>query len=480
VGLLTKTVIVKWHSQNKNRFVNKGYQFTKMGDGFKVKVEDLTDGSNVKVNCQCDCCGKKLKNIIWYDYKKQVKEDGKYYCQICSTKLFSGLSKRLSEKTIQEIINEKLGWDIITIKRIKTRTYLDLIDDKGYRYSNISLSNIQNNQKPSKFHKTNIYAKLNINNWCEINNLNIRLNTYNGALNNSQWLCLNCNKIFERKWGNIQSDKVLCPNCSDNISYPEKFTLCLFEQLQKIYNFNEFIYQYNPDWIKPKRYDFYFEIGNIKRMVETDGALGHGEKNTLSNQTPEESKTIDDYKDKKAEEHNSPVIRIDCKKSEMEHIRDNFLISELAEIFDLSLIDWVKCHEFACNSLVKVVCDMWNSGIKNAKEISKIIKLERGTIRRYLKQGVKSGWCDYNPEKAIKKNYTTMTDRQSKKVICLTTLEVFNSMKEAINRYNIKSTSSISICCSGKRKSAGKHPITGESLRWMCYDEYINKQNKLA
>ena len=30
----------------------------------------------------------------------------------------------------------------------------------------------------------------------------------------------------------------------------------------------------------------------------------------------------------------------------------------------------------------------------------------------------------------------------------------------------------IGRCCKGKRKTAGKHPETGEKLTWMFYEDY--------
>jgi hypothetical protein len=44
--LLTKTVMVKWRSINKDWYENKGYVFTKTSDNFEVKVEDLTMGES--------------------------------------------------------------------------------------------------------------------------------------------------------------------------------------------------------------------------------------------------------------------------------------------------------------------------------------------------------------------------------------------------------------------------------------------------
>ena len=62
-------------------------------------------------------------------------------------------------------------------------------------------------------------------------------------------------------------------------------------------------------------------------------------------------------------------------------------------------------------------------------------------------------------------------NNRAKKVICVTTGQVFNTIKEAQTFFNIKNHSGIVNCCQGKRKSAGKHPITGEKLIWEYYKE---------
>lgn len=69
----------------------------------------------------------------------------------------------------------------------------------------------------------------------------------------------------------------------------------------------------------------------------------------------------------------------------------------------------------------------------------------------------------------------------AKKIICLNTGEIFNCEDEALEKYNL-THGTITTCCRGERKSAGKHPITGERLQWSFYDknkiyekpEYIN------
>ena len=50
-------------------------------------------------------------------------------------------------------------------------------------------------------------------------------------------------------------------------------------------------------------------------------------------------------------------------------------------------------------------------------------------------------------------------------ILCVTTGEIFYTIKEASDAYNVD-RANISKCCRGLRKSAGKHPITKEKLQW--------------
>lgn len=62
---------------------------------------------------------------------------------------------------------------------------------------------------------------------------------------------------------------------------------------------------------------------------------------------------------------------------------------------------------------------------------------------------------------------------QCRSVYCYELDEYFWGIKEASDKYNING-SSISQCCRGNLKSAGKHPITGEKLHWSYIDEMNN------
>ena len=274
----------------------------------------------------------------------------------------------------------------------------------------------------------------------------------------SIFVCPDCGYEKNFRMYSIFSLGFSCSRCGDGKSYPEKFAFNLLEQLGL-----NFTPEYNPDWIKPKRYDFYFELNNKGYIFETDGGW-HKKDNKMNGQTAEESKAIDDYKDMKAKENGIEVIRIDCEKSDLDYIKNNILTSQLNELFDLSNIDWLKCHEFALSTMVKEVCDYWNNGIRSTKEIKFITKLGDNTIIRYLKKGAKIGWCDYDPD--ISRNNLDTKFRRS--VIQLTLegefIKKWDGIINAAKELNIKNNSIIS-CCRNRYKYAG-------GFQWMYEDDY--------
>lgn len=65
--LLSQTVELKWNSKICQHYIERGYEYTKMGDPFIVKVEDLTKGSNAKVLMECDYCHR-VYTKKWHRY----------------------------------------------------------------------------------------------------------------------------------------------------------------------------------------------------------------------------------------------------------------------------------------------------------------------------------------------------------------------------------------------------------------------------
>jgi hypothetical protein len=213
-------------------------------------------------------------------------------------------------------------------------------------------------------------------------------------------ICPDCGRVKDKqmKISNIYVLRSIgCP-CGDGQSYPNKFMYALLEQIG-----NAFYREYAPEWIKPKRYDFYFELYDKKYIVEMDGAF-HNKSNSMNGKTIEQVKTEDKYKDNKAYQNNIQVIRINAEQSNIEHLKVNILESELNNLFDLKIIDWKKCEEFAISNLCKKVCDVKNENPNiTVDEIANLVKLERSTIINYLNKGTKLNWCYYNGKEENRK-----------------------------------------------------------------------------
>ena len=67
-----------------------------------------------------------------------------------------------------------------------------------------------------------------------------------------------------------------------------------------------------------------------------------------------------------------------------------------------------------------------------------------------------------------------ISEAKNKKAICITTGKIFNSQTEAAIYYNIVQKN-ISLCCKGKRNSAGKLS-DGTKLQWKYYEDYLKEQ----
>ena len=105
-----------------------------------------------------------------------------------------------------------------------------------------------------------------------------------------------------------------------------------------------------------------------------------------------------------------------------------------------------------------------------AEELNKYIYAKH---KRYKNLGNK---------KKIKTSKNEIIKPKYKTVICITTGELFQMIKDGGEKYNIKNPSNISECCTSKKKSAGKLS-DGTPLKWMFYDDFlklpIEEQNKI-
>lgn len=116
-------------------------------------------------------------------------------------------------------------------------------------------------------------------------------------------------------------------------------------------------------------------------------------------------------------------------------------------------------------------------GLVNSKFIHRHLSGKAKSAGKHPQTGEALQWCYYEDYLAGNYEYlenyninTYLSERQTggknhmaKKVKCVNTGEIFDTVKEAKLKYNAPG---VSKCCMGKLKTSGKHPVTQERLMW--------------
>lgn len=253
--------------------------------------------------------------------------------------------------------------------------------------------------------------------------------------------CPNCGAKKIVAANNITSKGFICPSCGDGISYPEKFMRNLFDQIEIDYDF-----QYNPDWIKPRRYDFYIPKHNI--VIEVNG-LQHYEDTFLNfaNSKSAKEQQINDLEkaDLALKNGISKVIFVDCSFSRLDYMQESICKNEeLKEYFDFSNIDWIDIESKSRKSIVFDVCEFYNnmddvigkSSRYICQYIGKEFHLCSDTIEKYLRIGSDIHICNFadnqnNELKKITSSRKIYEVDKDKNII-----KIWPSVKSLISYYN--------------------------------------------
>lgn len=275
-----------------------------------------------------------------------------------------------------------------------------------------------------------------------------------GSKYKTNFVCPSCGNVIFKSIKTVYNRGLSCPLCSDTISYPNKFIRSMLSQLD-VQNVE---YEYSPSWLGYYSFDNYFEVNGSKVLLEADGGVGHGYKVFGSNKTDTEGIKRDEIKDKMSQERGLLVIRIDCNYKDYNkcgYIKRNILNSELANIVDLSVIDWDKCHADALSSLVYKSANMYNDGY-SIGDIAQNIGYSSGTITGWLKQAKDVGLCDYNQTEARKRGrkYLYIAVNQYTKDGIF--VQAYKCLTDAFLATGINATA-ISRCCRKEKyfRSAG-------------------------
>ena len=202
--------------------------------------------------------------------------------------------------------------------------------------------------------------------------------------------CPDCGFIKKMTVGDLARQGFTCNRCSDGLSYPNKMIINLLSEL----SVENLTAEYTPKWANHHRYDSYFEYKGSPYIVEMNGRQHYCNSQWSTVRYQQEN---DLYKTELARKQGINIIYIDCTVSSLEYIKQSIMSSALSKMFDLSKVNWAKCHQQSMGSMMIKVCKYFsNNSDSTSRSISKLFHLSVPTVITYLKRGTECGLCDYS------------------------------------------------------------------------------------
>lgn len=261
--------------------------------------------------------------------------------------------------------------------------------------------------------------------------------------------CPECGKLEKTKPSTFINRTHPCRICGAGY-FPE----LLFSSINEYYTLGFLAQQTLPN--SKMRFDFVNYKNKI--IVETHG-IQHYENNDFLNS--KRTKESDANKRKYCKENDYTLIELDCRESSFE-----FIISKINNDTRLPNIDKnderhiLKIMEQNKRYPVKEIISLYVEKGFSTYEIGAKFKITNATIGNILKR--------HNVK--LRKGGKVPDNR--KRVRCLNTGEEFESTVKASEWCGLKYGTTIGYVCNGSRNYAGKHPITGEKLKW----EYVDNE----
>lgn len=260
---------------------------------------------------------------------------------------------------------------------------------------------------------------------------------HSGSRKTIELLCKECGFSKKSQARRVRDNGFNCL-CKSNTPFPELFMLAYIEVKDLDFEYQSLLDN------SLRRFDFYNKKDNM--VIETHGEQ-HYNKNSAWYKSAKEQ---DIYKRKYCKENNIKLIELDCRESTFDFIEKSIKNSELENISSDEKEKMVNIINNNRKIPIKNIIESYISEI-SVSDIS--IKYNIG--EHIIYNVLRSNNIEYK--------------KRGKKVKCIETGEVFKSIKEANIWSGLKSDSSKiteSIKRYENRKYAGKHPITGEKLRW--------------
>ena len=135
--------------------------------------------------------------------------------------------------------------------------------------------------------------------------------------------------------------------------------------------------------------------------------------------------------------------------------------------------DNANAHPVYCPELNRTfgcISDVESEGIACASSVRSCLRGRYKTAGRHPDSGIPLTWVD---AKKDVKSYVKKKKYHKYELIYCIELDITFDSPSQVEREKVASRTCVARCLRGERKSAGKHPITGEPLHW----KYIQNNN---
>ena len=260
--------------------------------------------------------------------------------------------------------------------------------------------------------------------------------------------CPECKERKEISIFQLSSLGFSCFYCQGGESNPEKIVRIALEE-----NNIDYIPQYEHPLLKNRRFDFYLPVLNT--FIEVQGEQHYqprfGKNAFMKTQERDDEKRIF------CKKNEIRLCEIEARRSDLK-----YMINSLNE----TQLPFLKINK-------KQIEDKFYSNSEKKRNI-KIIH-EYHINKKTSSQISKEMGLNYNLVKTVIRESGVPRVNHLRKIVLINTRTIFQSGVSTLRVAGLKSTQSVFQNCSGLRSSAGKHPVTGEKLKWMYYEDYVEK-----
>lgn len=314
-------VEVKITKNNREYYVNKGYEITDRTKIISVKVKDLYEKSRMYVDTECDICKTKRK-LAYRDYIKNTDRNcGLYICHRCSIQVRHNKTlHQRQEEYIKRLESEchQRGYTLLTkadeilnnssyvkyecpLHGIHTMKIQNFLSGRGCPDCAYDLAN-----QRYKLTQDEIISKVNK---CNGELLNPE-DYINNSTHNLKFRCNNCGEIFISSLQRFtQHGGQLCRKCSKIESIGELRVKKYLET--KNIDFEQQKWFSDCRDIKPLPFDFY--LPSLNTIIEFDGRQ-HFQDTSYFSYSLEKVKNHDNIKNNYCSNNNISLLRIPYTK----------------------------------------------------------------------------------------------------------------------------------------------------------------------